>query len=583
MASGPSSRGEASDGPQGQSQGRSLYDAISALTSELSLDAVLQMATDLSRELVHASYSALGVLGEDGKLVQFITSGITQRGRNRIGRIPEGQGVLGTVLRQDTPLRLKDLAAHPDSVGFPPNHPKMKSLLGVPIVYKGRVLGNIYLTNKIGAEEFSQDDENLVTLFAAQAAVAIENARLFEDESRRSAQLDVLNRAGRELTSIFDLDKLLHAVAELLRQGFNYPSVQVFWVDRANQVLQVRAVAGLIQGFVPLGTTRAIGEGLAGWAAQNGETVLCSDVSVDPRYSSMIEGFESCAVLAVPVTVLDEVVAVINVDGMEPQAFDDSDAKTLETLADQLAVAIENIRLNRQQQEQSRRLAVVEERDRIGRDLHDGVIQSMYAVGLTLEDIASRADKEPHEVGPRIEEVVGDLNQAIGDIRSYIMDLRPRELQGRSLDEALDSLILYLEDRTGVSVTLDVQMELASLSELYIVNLWHIFQEAFSNIEKYSKAKSVSVSLAVSDGSLSLDIADDGQGFDLEKSELGRGYGLPNIKDRAERLGGMLLIESSPGSGTRLKVTIPVDQRVEPFSEAGGTIPTMPRSDHGDS
>ena len=582
MASGPSSRGEASGRPLDQNQGRNLYDAISALTSELSLDAVLQMATDLSRELVRASYSALGVLGEDGKLVQFITSGITQRGRNRIGRIPEGQGVLGTVLRHDMPLRLKDLEAHPDSVGVPPNHPRMKSLLGVPIVYKGRVLGNIYLTNKIGAEEFSQDDENLVTLFAAQAAVAIENARLFEDASRRSAQLDVLNRAGRELTSILDLDKLLHAVAELLRQGFNYPSVQVFWVDRANQVLQVRAIAGLIQGFGPLGTTRAIGEGLAGWAAQNGETVLCSDVSVDPRYSSMIEGFESCAVLAVPVTVLDEVVAVINVDGMEPQAFDDSDAKTLETLADQLAVAIENIRLNQQQQEQSRRLAVVEERDRIGRDLHDGVIQSMYAVGLTLEDIASRADREPDEVGPRIEGVVSDLNQAIGDIRSYIMDLRPRELQGRSLDEALDSLILYLEDRTGVSVTLDVQMELASLSELYIVNLWHIFQEAFSNIEKYSKAKTVSVSLAVSDGKLSVDIADDGQGFDLEKSELGRGYGLPNIKDRAERLGGMLLIESSPGSGTRLKVVIPADQRMGPFSAAGGTNPTVARNNHGD-
>ncbi|MCH8280485.1 MAG: hypothetical protein IIC96_07365, partial [Chloroflexi bacterium] len=161
-------------------------------------------------------------------------------------------------------------------------------------------------------------------------------------------------------------------------------------------------------------------------------------------------------------------------------------------------------------------------------------------------------------------------------------DLRPRELQGRSLDEALDSLILYLEDRTGVSVTLDVQMELASLSELYIVNLWHIFQEAFSNIEKYSKAKTVSVSLAVSDGNLSLDIADDGQGFDLEKSELGRGYGLPNIKDRAERLGGMLLIESSPGSGTRLKVVIPADQRMGPFSAAGGTNPTVARNNHGD-
>ena len=248
-----------------------------------------------------------------------------------------------------------------------------------------------------------------------------------------------------------------------------------------------------------------------------------------------------------------------------------------------MANAIENIQLYRQQQEQSRRLAVVEERDRIGRDLHDGVIQSMYAVGLTLEDISSRADKAPSEVGPRIEEVVGDLNRAIGDIRSYIMDLRPRELQGRNPDEALQSLIQYLEDRTGVSVTLDVQMELASLSEQYMVNLWHIFQEAFSNIEKYAGAKTVSVVLAVSDGSLRLDIVDDGQGFDLEKAELGRGYGLPNIKDRAERLGGGLLIESSPGKGTQLKVIIPVDQRVGPFPVAGGTNPTVARNNHGDS
>ena len=581
MASGPSSPSEASDDPQGQ--GRRLYDAISALTSELSLDAVLQNVTDLSRELVGASYSALGVLGESDSLVQFITSGISQRGRERIGRIPEGKGVLGVVIQDGKPLRLADLTQHPEAVGLPQNHPRMKSFLGIPISYKGRMLGNLYLTNKIGAEEFSQSDETLVTLFATQAAVAIENARLFENESRRSAQLDFLNRAGRELTRIFDLDQLLHRVAELLREGVAYQNVQVYWVDQANNTLQLRALAGLAHDRVPLGLDRPWEEGLAGWAARNGQAVMCNDVSQDPRYAKLVEGLETSSELAVPVIVKEEVVAVINVDGMEPYAFDDSDVKTVETLADQLANAIENIQLYRQQQEQSRRLAVVEERDRIGRDLHDGVIQSMYAVGLTLEDISSRADKVPSEVGPRIDEVVGDLNRAIGDIRSYIMDLRPRELQGRNPDEALRSLVQYLEDRTGVSVGLDVGIALASLSEQYMVNIWHIFQEAFSNIEKYAAAKTVSVSLAVADGSLKLDIVDDGQGFDVEKSELGRGYGLPNIKDRAERLGGVLLIESSPGEGTRLKITIPVDQRLEPLPAAGGTNPTLPRNNHVDS
>lgn len=546
------------EGSPSESQERRLYEAIWSLTSELSLEVVLQKVTDLSRELVRASYSALGVLGDEDKLVRFITSGISQRGRDRIGRIPEGRGILGVVLRQQTPLRIADLTQHPQSVGIPPNHPRMKSFLGVPIVYKGRALGNIYLTNKIGAEEFSQDDQNLVTLFAAQAAVAIENARLFEDESRRSAQLDVLNRAGRELTSIFDLDELFNAVAQLLREGFNYQNIQVYWVDGANNQLQVRAVVGLVAGAVSMGKTRDIRIGLAGWAARTGKTILCNDVSGDPRYSPINEGFESSAELAVPVKVKAEVVAVISVDGMEPYAFDDSDVKTLETLADQMAVAIENIQLSRQQADQSRRLAIAEERDRIGKDLHDGVIQSMYAVGLTLEDIASRAEEAPGEVQPRIESVVGDLNQAIGDIRAYIMDLRPRELQGRRLDEALESLVRYLEDRTGVTVSLDVGTDLTRLSEQYTVNLWHVFQEAFSNIEKYAKASRVSVALAISDGSLGLDIADDGVGFDLERAELGRGYGLPNIKDRAERLGGILLVDSAPGKGTKLNIRIPI-------------------------
>ncbi len=545
-------------------QGRGLYEAIWALTSELSLDGVLQKVADFSRELVGASYSALGVLGEEGRLVRFITSGISQRGRERIGRPPEGKGVLGVVIREGKPLRLKDLTQHPESAGVPSYHPRMKSFLGVPIIFKGRVLGDLYLANKIGAEEFSQEDETLVTLFAAQAAVAIENARLFENETRRAAQLDVLNRIGRELTRIFDLDRLLQTVAELVQESFSYQNVQVLWLDKASNYLHTRALVGLAQGKIPLGTSWPVDQGLTGWVAKSKQTVLCNDVTQDPRYFAL-PGFETCGELAVPVLVKDEVVAVINVEAMEPYAFDDSDVKTLETLADQLAVAIENLQLYQQQQEQSQRLAVAEERERIGRDLHDGAIQSIYAVGLTLEDIAYQTEKEPEEVSHRIEGVVQDLNQVIRDIRSYIMDLRPRELQGRGLDEALESLIKYLEDRTGTSVDLEVGIDLASLSERYVVNLWHIFQEAFSNVEKYARARNVSVSLASPDGALNLQIADDGVGFDLEKAEMGRGYGLPNIKDRAERLGGILVVNTAPGKGTRLSIRIPTNERT-PFA-----------------
>ena len=541
----------------------SLHEAIRILSSNLSLEMVLQQVADLSRELVSASYSALGIMGPDGSLVQFITSGISQRDRDRIGQPPEGKGVLGVVLQEGQSLRLADLGQHLESVGFPAHHPNMHSFLGVPITFKGVALGNLYLADKIGAAEFSAGDENIVTLFAAQAAVAIENARLFEAETRRSAQLDVLNLMGRELTRIFDLDRLLRKVADLLREGFQYQNVQIFWVDRENNAIQVRALAGMLEGKIPLGTLQPLDRGIAGWVARTGQTALCNDVQKDSRYHA-VPGIKTFAELAVPVSVKDETVAVISIGGLEPQSFDDSDVKTVETLADQLSVAIENINLYLQQQDQSQRLAVADERDRIGRDLHDGVIQSMYAVGLTLEDIAGQAGEEPQKVKPRIEGVVDDLNQAIRDIRRYIMDLRPTELQGRRLEEALASLVGYLEDRAGVSVTVDLDLDPSLLSERYFVNIWHILQESFSNIEKYANAKNVSVALAICEGEICLTIADDGDGFDLETAELGRGYGLPNIKDRAERLGGVLYIETSPGNGAKLDIRVPAPSPAGP-------------------
>ena len=257
-----------------------------------------------------ASYSALGVLGTSGKLVQFVTSGISQRERDRIGTPPEGGGVLGVVIRDGKPLRLRDLAEHPQSVGFPPNHPAMKSFLGVPITYKSRVIGDLYLTNKMGAEEFSQDDEAIVTIFATQAAIAIENARLFQIEGRRSAQLNAINRIGRELTGILDLDQLLQRLAALLQESFDYRNVQVSWVAEGSGSLQVRAVAGPLRNEIPLGTSQPMDQGISGLAAKNQRAVLSNEVPQDPGDVAST-GADSLAQLAVPVTVKGEVVAVI--------------------------------------------------------------------------------------------------------------------------------------------------------------------------------------------------------------------------------------------------------------------------------
>lgn len=554
-----------------------LHDAIRTLTSELSLEDVLQKVAGLSRQLAGAQYGALGILGHEGQLERFITSGISQPERDRIGPLPQGKGVLGAVMCDGTTLRLPDLTKHPQSVGFPAHHPKMTSFLGVPIIYNGQVTGDLYLCNKIGAAEFSQEDETLVTLFAAHAAVAIENARLFGAESRRAAQLDVLNQVGREFSRVLDLDVLLQRVVDLLRERFEYQNVQIFWIGSAGGVAQLRA-------WVGQGPEDGPGNGCDGARGELDERTLAvmtrerkamlspdkdpGEKDAGRAHPGGSAGFKS--ELAVPVPVKGEVAAVIRVDSLDPNAFDESDVKTVETVAGQLATAIENIQLYRQQQEQARRLAVADERDRIGRDLHDGIIQSIYAVGLTLEDIAAHSADEPKEVGPRIDGVVNDLNQVIGDMRSYIMDLRPRELQGRKLDDALESLIKYLEDRSGVSVAMDSRVDLSGFSEQYVVNLWHIFQEAFSNIEKYAMASNVSVLIELADGRLNVEISDDGGGFDLEKAEMGRGFGLADIKDRAESLGGTLTVETSEharnsgaagatgNAGAKLSISLPM-------------------------
>ncbi len=175
-----------------------------------------------------------------------------------------------------------------------------------------------------------------------------------------------------------------------------------------------------------------------------------------------------------------------------------------------------------------------------------------------MEDISALADQEPDGVRPRIEEVVHDLNLVIGDIRRYIMDLRPTQLQVRRLEEALASLVGYLEDRAAISVTVDLELDPSLVPERYFVNIWHILQESFSNIEKDYHARNVSVALGVRDGDICLTVTDDRDGFDLETAELDRGYGLPNIKDRAERLSGVLYIYSAPGAGTKLGIKVPV-------------------------
>jgi signal transduction histidine kinase len=363
--------------------------ATRAIAGVLDLDDVLQLIVDRVADLVDAQYAALGIVDRFGSIERFLTFGITPEQRALLGAPPQGHGLLGLIIREGRSFRIPDIAAHPDSYGFPPHHPEMHSLLGVPVEVQGRPIGNLYLTDKRGAPEFSAADQQLVELFARHAGIAIENARLHE---------------------------------------------------------------------------------------------------------------------------------------------------------------------------QVQRLAVVEERDRIGQELHDGIIQSLYAVTLSLEDASDLLTEDPTEASSRIDRAIDTVHASIRDIRNFVLGLRPHLLEQSDLVGGLAALAdeFRLNTMVDTEIELDESVEAAgALSDGRRTNLLQITREALSNSARHSGASRATIRLAREPGGLRLEIEDNGRGFEPGGVRGGDHQGLVNMRDRALSMGGQLEVDSSPGKGTRIVVRLP--------------------------
>jgi signal transduction histidine kinase len=377
-----------------------LRDASLTLTNELDLANVLQRVVDLSRTLVQARYGALAVLDSDGqRIVQFYTSGLTPEQRQALGPAPENHGLLGIMARQGQPLRIDDVAADPRATGFPGPHPHMRTLVGLPIVSKGRIFGNLYLADKrVGSdtgatvsEPFTVEEQEILEMFAAQAAIAIENAQLYKENQQ---------------------------------------------------------------------------------------------------------------------------------------------------------------------------LAVLRERDRIGMDLHDGIIQSLYAIGLLLDDARHRLDGDPEKARGGLNTAIAGLNNTIQDIRNYISDLRPHRFQGRNVKQGLEQLAQELRTDTLFAVRLNVDGQAAAACTARQANEFlHIAQEALANIRKHADATTIQMRFQFSDGLLQMSIQDDGVGFEQAQARQGRGNGLRNMRERARALHGEFRAEARRGVGTEIVVTAPIEKR----------------------
>jgi signal transduction histidine kinase len=541
-----------------------LHRATLSLFSDMALDGVLRRVIEAAQELSDAQYAALGIPDGDGGLETFLTTGITEEEIAAIERHPQGDGLLGEMLRSGTSIRIKEIQDHPSSIGFPKGHPEMRSFLGVPIAAYGRPLGQIYLTDKRSDSEFSIQDQRMIEMLAAHSAAAIENARLYqkvlENENElgdRNEELGLMFSLSTAVSSSMDLDLLLKVMLDRVMNLFHAEAGEIFLLEEGEGVYQKAIHLGdSPEAFWEIERFR-MGQGFIGQVAQTGSlrwtTKLRSEVDF-LRQSVVDAGFETliCAPLMAP----GKVTGVLSLAFKQTRQIEDREIGLLGAVASGVGVAVENARLFRQAQ----RVAVLEERERIGMDLHDGIIQSIYAIGLTLDYTRLQVIDESPAASERLEVAISGLNEVIRDLRSYILDLQPARIQTDDLEVALARLVR--EFRANTLIDADLKIEKAAVayfSDQHATDLFLIAQEALANTAKHARASRVLISVRfASDQSVTLQVIDNGVGFKSESEPELLGHGLSNMSERARTFGGQLLIASGPGEGTTITVRIPV-------------------------
>jgi signal transduction histidine kinase len=521
-----------------------LLGAVVAISSELDLAAVLQRIVSTACSLVGARYGALGVLAPEREhLSQFITHGLDDETRALIGDIPHGRGVLGLLINDPQPLRLHEISSHPKSVGFPVNHPPMHTFLGVPLRVRDEVFGNLYLSDKEDGEDFSAADEEVVTALAAAAGVAVENARLYEQSRTREAWL----RAAAECTRTLTTEPLLRAAFDQIvasaRTASGAPGVVLLRAASAEEPVSSLAVVahqGPLEvveppaGVVPAGIQAAVQGRVA--VALAGEDVAELLGTKAPETSIAIplwagELLQGLVVLAWP---------------QEPAngATDMFQATTFgERVA--LAMAVADSQADREH------IAVLEDRDRIARDLHDLVIQRLFAVGLSVQGAARDAVKPL--VSQRLERVVDDLDETIKDIRRTIYQLHASPGQS-GLRSELDEVIEQAEDALGFAPSMRTDGPLSAIPDEVGADLVAVLRESLANAAKHAGATAVAVEVRVGSALEAL-VTDNGRGL---PARLGRESGLANLRSRAEAHGGTLSVTPGPAGGTEIVWTVPL-------------------------
>ncbi len=539
-----------------------LHQASLQLVEDISLETLLERIATVACEQAQARYAALGVLGEDGQLKQFISVGMTDDEIRRIPHPPRGLGMIRALMDTTQSIRLAEIHQDPRSVGFPRNHPPMRSFLGVPIRLGEDQYGQLYLTEKLGYPEFTADDERIIQMLAAYAAVAIHNASMYDDLrerdqalTRRNQDLALLNSIAEALTSSLKLDEILQKTLSLVMDYMEVESGEIFLLEEDKQTLRLVLHRGQAAEAFWTRNRFTVGEGLVGLVAQSSDPIVSHDLANDMRYlrdAVVKAGFRQMACF--PLTSSGNLVGVLSAVTRSANPLDDHDIQVITAIGSWAGLAIENARLHND----ARRLAVLEERDRIGMDLHDGIIQSIYGVGLVLEHARLLAVEDPHKSQERIQQAIDSLNYTIRDIRSYILDLRPRQFGNENLLDALKRLAVEFRANTLAEAVLAGDPEdIKDISQAQSLVLFHICQEALANAAKHAHAKKVDIRVGSTQERFMLEVRDNGLGFDMKKKSMTLGHGLSNMYTRAQHVGGDVEICSVVDEGTAILAWVP--------------------------
>jgi len=536
---------------------RGLLEAVVAIGSGLDLESTLRRIVETAVGLVDASYGALGVIGEGGRLAEFIPVGLSQDEIGRIHHWPEGRGLLGLLIDDPQPLRLANMADHPASSGFPDGHPPMRGFLGVPVRVRDEVFGNLYLTNKRGGGKFTEDDEAVLVALGAAAGVAVENARLYEAARRQQRWI----QASAEVTTrLLSGSEPADVLADITRQALELSGADLAVLalpDEEGRRLTITHAEG-DGADATRGLVLPAGQSLSGRVLASGEPVISADFAADERASAAARGAMSQIGPAIvfPLGVPGNVRGVLTVGRRHGAAsFPPTQADVVASFAAQAGVALELAASRTEAQ----RLSLYEDRDRIARDLHDLVIQRLYATGMSLEGTMPMITRP--EVASRITNAVDAMDETIKEIRTTIFDLQARDTADRpdlrgdifGVVEEMTPLLGFAPSlRLGAGLGGEIKPEVAEQALAAL-------REALSNAARHAAATRVDVTVDVgADGVLTVQVTDNGTGLPAD----GRRSGLRNLTARAEKLGGELrLAPADPGApspGTKLEWRAPL-------------------------